>query len=54
MLARVGLDVRSLQRTRIGKIDAKGLGVGKFRALTDDEVGYLKRATADNLIKKQR
>ena len=54
ILARVGLDVRSLQRTRIGKIDAKGLGVGKFRALTDDEVGYLKRATADNLIKKQR
>ena len=45
ILARVGLDVRSLRRTRIGKIDDKGLGVGKFRVLTDDEVRYLKKAT---------
>jgi len=46
MLARVGLSVRTLTRARIGKIDARGLGVGKFRTLTKSEVAYLKGATA--------
>jgi len=46
MLARVGLPVKSLTRTRIGKLNARGLGVGKFRALTKAEVAYLKKAAA--------
>jgi len=46
MLARVGLPVRSLTRTRIGKLTARGLGIGKFRALTKAEVTYLKRITS--------
>ena len=43
MLARVGLPVKSLKRTRIGKLNARGLGVGKFRTLTRVEVAYLKK-----------
>ena len=45
MLARVGLPVKSLKRTRIGKLNARGLGVGKFRPLTKSEVAYLKKTT---------
>jgi len=45
MLAKVGLPVRTLTRTRIGKLSSRGLGVGKFRALTKPEVAYLKKAT---------
>jgi len=44
MLAKVGLSVKSLKRTRIGKITDRGLGLGKFRALTENEVTYLKKA----------
>ena len=47
MLAKVGLPVKSLTRTRIGKLTARGLGVGNFRALTKAEVAYLKKAAAD-------
>jgi 23S rRNA pseudouridine2605 synthase len=43
MLAKVGLSVKSLKRTRIGKLTARGLGVGKFRMLTNVEVTYLKQ-----------
>lgn len=43
MFAKMGLPVRSLTRTRIGKINSRGLGVGKFRALTKAEVEYLKK-----------
>jgi len=43
MLAKVGLPVKSLKRTRIGKLNARGLGVGKFRTLTEPEVAYLKK-----------
>jgi 23S rRNA pseudouridine2605 synthase len=43
MLAKVGLSVKSLKRTRIGKLTARGLGVGKFRMLTNVEVAYLKQ-----------
>jgi 23S rRNA pseudouridine2605 synthase len=46
MLARVGLPVKSLKRTRIGKLNPRGLGVGKFRTLTKAEVAYLKKVTA--------
>jgi 23S rRNA pseudouridine2605 synthase len=45
MFAKMGLPVKSLTRTRIGKINARGLGVGKFRALTKAEVAYLKKIT---------
>jgi 23S rRNA pseudouridine2605 synthase len=43
MLAKVGLSVKSLKRTRIGKLDDRGIGVGKFRALTKAEVAYLRK-----------
>jgi 23S rRNA pseudouridine2605 synthase len=46
MLARVGLPVKSLKRTQIGKLNGRGLGVGKFRKLNKAEVAYLKKATA--------
>jgi len=46
MLAKVDLPVKSLKRTRIGKIDAKGIGVGKYRALSKGQIEYLKRATS--------
>ena len=45
VLARVGLPVRSLKRTGIGKITDRGLGIGKFRLLTHAEVDYLNKAT---------
>ncbi|MHC4659127.1 MAG: pseudouridine synthase [Planctomycetota bacterium] len=45
MLAKVGLSVKSLKRTRIGRLNTRGLGAGKFRTLTKAEVGYLKKAT---------
>ncbi|MFA5251192.1 MAG: pseudouridine synthase [Phycisphaerae bacterium] len=45
MFAKMGLPVKSLTRTQIGKINARGLGIGKFRALTKAEVEYLKKTT---------
>ena len=47
MLANVGLPVKSLARTRFGKLTVRGLGVGKFRTLTRAEVAHLKKITAD-------
>ncbi|HON93519.1 MAG TPA: pseudouridine synthase [Sedimentisphaerales bacterium] len=47
MLARVGLSVQSLKRTRIGPLKIEGLGVGQYRPLTPSEVDALRRtATA--------
>jgi len=46
MLAKVGLPVKSLTRIRIGRLTARGLGVGKFRALAKAEIMYLKRITS--------
>jgi len=46
MLARVGLRVKSLRRTQIGKLTARGLGVGQFRKLSEAEVKYLRKAAA--------
>lgn len=43
MLAKVGLPVKSLKRTQIGKLDTHKLGVGRFRPLTEAEVAYLKK-----------
>lgn len=45
MFAKMGLPVKSLTRTRIGKISSRGLGIGKFRALTQAEVAYLRKIT---------
>jgi 23S rRNA pseudouridine2605 synthase len=42
MLAKVDLPVKSLKRTKIGKLDIRGLGVGKYRKLTSKEIAYLK------------
>ena len=47
MLANVGLPVKALTRTRLGKLTIQGLGVGKFRTLTSVEVAHLKKITAD-------
>ncbi len=46
MLAKVGLPVKSLKRTKIGRLTSRGLGVGKFRRLTTAEVTYLKKIAA--------
>jgi 23S rRNA pseudouridine2605 synthase len=43
MLAKVGLAVKSLKRTRIGKITDRGIGIGKFRPLTKAEIAYLRK-----------
>ena len=43
MLAKVNLSVKSLKRTKIGKLNLRGVGIGKFRRLTKAEVAYLKR-----------
>lgn len=45
MLAKVGLNVKSLKRTRIGRIEIRGLGTGRYRPLSKAEVDYLFRAT---------
>ena len=45
MLAKVRLPVKSLKRTQIGKVNTRGLGPGRFRALTKAEVAYLKKRT---------
>jgi len=46
MLARVGLRVKSLKRTQIGKLTARGLGVGQFRRLSEAEVRHLKKTAS--------
>ena len=42
-MAKVGLKVKSLKRTRIGKITDRGISVGKFRKLSESEIEYLKK-----------
>jgi pseudouridine synthase len=44
MLAKVGLPVQSLKRTRIGGLSIEGVGVGRYRPLSKAEVASLKRA----------
>jgi len=48
ILAKVDLPVKSLRRTRIGRLTGRGLGVGKFRTLTKDEVAYLRKQSSSN------
>jgi len=47
MLAKIGLPVKSLTRTKIGRLAVRGLGIGKFRPLTNSEIAYLKKTVAD-------
>jgi 23S rRNA pseudouridine2605 synthase len=47
MLANVGLNVKALKRTRIGRIDIRGLGTGRYRLLKPPEVAYLWHATQE-------
>ena len=47
MLAKVGLNVKTLKRTQIGRLTDRGLGIGKFRKLTKTEVTYLSRVTTE-------
>jgi len=44
MMAKVGLRVKSLKRSQIGRLTAKGLGIGRSRRLSDAEVRSLRRA----------
>lgn len=46
MLSRLGHPVRKLTRVRIGKLTLRGLGPGKFRELTKQEVDYLWKLVA--------
>jgi 23S rRNA pseudouridine2605 synthase len=46
ILLRVGLPVRALKRTNIGKLNIRGLGAGRFRPLKIAEVNYLKKVTS--------
>jgi 23S rRNA pseudouridine2605 synthase len=48
MMAKVRLSVKTLKRTKIGRLDARGLGVGKFRMLSKAEVTYLKKIKNQN------
>ncbi len=50
MLAKVELPVKSLKRTQIGRLTARGLGVGRYRELNTAEVEYLRRTTAGKQI----
>jgi 23S rRNA pseudouridine2605 synthase len=43
MLARVGLEVKTLKRTRMGRLDIRGLGPGHWRILTGREIEYVKK-----------
>jgi 23S rRNA pseudouridine2605 synthase len=47
MLAKVGLPVQSLRRTRIDGLSITGLGVGRFRPLSRAEVAALRRAATE-------
>jgi len=49
MLAKVGLNVKSLKRTKIGRLTTRGIGTGKFRNLTNTEVQYLKKLTVKKI-----
>ncbi len=46
MFAKVGYKVVSLKGTHIGRLDFRGLGVGKYRRLNGSEIAYLKKVAA--------
>lgn len=45
MLAKLELKAISIKRTKIANISVKGTGVGKFRPLTEKELGILRKIT---------
>ena len=45
MCEQANLTVKRLNRVGIGKLRLNGLAVGKWRALTDDEIRYIKKAS---------
>ncbi len=45
MFARVGYNVKSLRRSKIGKLTDRGLGVGKYRTLKKVELELLRKIT---------
>ena len=45
MCEEAGLTVRRLSRVSIGNLKLEGLGVGRWRYLTEEEVEYLKKST---------
>ena len=48
MLEKLGYEVVALRRTGVGKLTVDGVGIGKWRYLTDDEVAYLKEISGLN------
>lgn len=54
MFAKVGFPVKSLKRTRIGKLNCRGLGVGKYRRLSQTEIGHLTRAKKTRSAKRDK
>ena len=54
MLAKVGLPVKSLKRTRVGKLTSRGLGAGKYRTLTKDEITYLDKIAAGEPVPRSK
>ncbi|MHC4130917.1 MAG: pseudouridine synthase [Planctomycetota bacterium] len=53
MLARVGFKVKSLKRTKIGKIELRGIGVGKCRPLKKSELAYLNSIKSPRTVKQK-
>ncbi len=51
MLARLGHSVRSLSRVKIGPITTRGIGSGKFRKLTPQEVKSLKKMVTEQALR---
>lgn len=47
MLAKVGLDVKKLQRIKVGKITLRGVKPGKSRELSESEVKYLYKIASE-------
>jgi len=54
MLAQLGHPVRQLTRVRIGNLTMRGLGPGKFRPLTSEEIKSLRRLVEQPQKKKTR
>lgn len=49
MFAAVGCDVKRLRRIKFANLTLKGVGVGKYRNLTAEEVAELKNLVGDNI-----
>ena len=49
MFAAVGCEVKSLRRIKFANLTLKGVGVGKYRNLTAEEVAELKKLVGDEV-----